>query len=100
MTPTHKAIQRAVEGGYKLSFFEGEMLQKLQDKIYPAVFCKEFLDPLFWSALGKAEGWIDSMPSTYDFNHEIPEWKHHWHRFIDHLAEGKSPDDYFKELLK
>ena len=27
-------------------------------------------------------------------------WRFHWHRFIDHLAEGKSPDDFFNQLLR
>ena len=26
-------------------------------------------------------------------------WQQNWHRFIDHLAEGKSPDDFFNDLL-
>jgi hypothetical protein len=26
-------------------------------------------------------------------------WQYHWHRFIDHLAEGKTPEDFFRELL-
>lgn len=26
------------------------------------------------------------------------DWKYYWHRFIDHLAEGKSIEDYFKLL--
>lgn len=62
-----------------------------------------FLDPAFWQALGKARG------LHHDYHMEAGErvyaghtgkWKAEWHRFIDHLAEGKSAEDFFKELLK
>ena len=74
------------------------------------------LDPEFWQALGKAEGWgrefnVSSCgileDGSFDLIYEddfsvpkvIPEWKYRWHRFIDHIAEGKSVDNFFKELL-
>lgn len=30
----------------------------------------------------------------------VPEYKYRWHTFIDHLAEGKDADSFFKELLR
>lgn len=77
------------------------------------------LDPTFWQALGKGLGWenrvcffcgekyrkIDGEYHEYcdkcskPFHEEIPEYKYHWHRFIDHLAEGKDAESFFKELL-
>lgn len=74
-----------------------------------------FLDPLFWQALGKSLGWkgehfymtfekqddddIDN-PEKEETKHFEPLWLYHWHRFIDHLASGKSADSFFEELLK
>lgn len=28
----------------------------------------------------------------------IESWKYHWHRFIDHLAEGKDAESFFSNL--
>lgn len=55
-----------------------------------------FLDPLFWKCLGKALGQGDFK------NDETGQgsWKFNWHRFIDHIAEGKDPELYWKEIIK
>jgi hypothetical protein len=50
-----------------------------------------FLDPSFWQALGKARGWA---PET-----EEKQWLYYWHRFIDHLAEGKDLESFFADLI-
>ncbi len=71
----------------------------------------EYLDPQFWQSLGKAMGWeritrrraSSENPEflgkrlTY-FQDEIDGWLYHWHKFIDHLAEGKAIEDYFSKL--
>lgn len=33
-------------------------------------------------------------------NANVEAWLHHWHRFIDHLAEDKDPESFFTELLR
>lgn len=49
--------------------------------------------------------WKDStsydiqVPKDADRTKNTPLWLYHWHCFIDHIAEGKNPDDFFKELL-
>lgn len=60
------------------------------------------LDPQFWIALGKAEGWnqkrwTDNIPGKRP---EIltPDWLAEWHRFIDHLASGKNAESFFESL--
>lgn len=74
------------------------------------------LDPLFWEALGKSLGWSNikytipkfqrsAIPedNRIGYKHEtrdISEWQFHWHRFIDHLAEGKDAESFFNELLQ
>ena len=55
-----------------------------------------FLNPVFWQCLGRAFGWNVVMGA--DFKQE--EWLFRWHLFIDHLAEGKTPTEYFNLLGK
>ena len=60
----------------------------------------------FWQSLGRALGWTTDgvhkreVKDSYlcikcSQNH----WKNHWHRFLDYLADGKSAEDFFKDLL-
>ncbi len=84
------------------------------DLVYLAVI---FLDPTFWQALGKARGWDgktlvrrgaiignfvtpDHKPyAEMGFGMDyISTWCFHWHRFIDHLAEGKDAESFFASL--
>lgn len=84
-----------------------------------------FLDPKFWQALGKAMGWskcvrcgslreehgggnmwwcpapkhTEGMSTTADLKtFRSNNWNNRWHKFIDHLAEDKTADSYFKSL--
>jgi len=117
---TKEAIRRSLEGGY--FNFRGDI-----EDIYAYVRHQILLDPLFWQALGKAEGWerefvmasfgttgkqeggygfdkwIFDGDSSNDFSlprKTTPEWKYRMHSFIDHIAEGKDIDSFFNELLK
>ena len=84
-----QVLQKAIEGGwnppYRKEEYEGDSIP-----------INTFLDPQFWQSLGKALGWtargqqlaMDSKPT----------WLLEWHRFIDHLAEGKTAEEYFKTL--
>lgn len=62
------------------------------------------LDPLFWQALGKAEGWEQDFGETCPLCevevYEGTEWEYHWHRFINHLTQGKDIDSFFTNLLQ
>lgn len=57
------------------------------------------LKPIFWQSLGKALGWQEA--NIYGFK-PTPEgrkvWKEHWHSFITKLAEGGTPEEFFREL--
>ena len=59
--------------------------------------------PSFWQALGKARGWPPYSPRGYVDNYEDDledfSWKVYWHHFIDHLANGKDAESFFKELI-
>lgn len=71
------------------------------------------LDPTFWQALGKAEGWKESdayhmkgylkqHPDgsvTTHMQQVIDQWQTAMHRFIDHLIDGKDIDSFFLNLL-
>ena len=63
-----------------------------------------FLDPAFWQAFGRARGWdapcdlaITCGDTTCRRCHGAY-WMYHWHCFIQHLAEGHSPDAFFARL--
>lgn len=135
-----QAIKKAIEGGYQYtggSFIKnpvktyiecGFIIQKGQPtsdgwdggtarhKISNIVFETLLLDPLFWQALGKQQGWnfhceVCGWEKEKNDNHwyckqcERMEtfnigWLHHWHSFIDHIANGGDIDDFFNNLLK
>lgn len=90
-----EAIIRSVQAGYKKDWMsQHDTPQLLAEYIMDS---NDFLlDPLFWQALGKAEGWSD-IPS--DFYHCDTHWQFQWHSFIDHLASGKDVDSFFTNLL-
>lgn len=117
-----QAIQKAIEGGWKPKDFplteepseqigirivhQGEF--QCYNKEYPeegynyeAGFEIILLDPLFWQALGKAMGWYSwvhgHVTDSMSYHPECGQC--HWHRFIDHLAEGKPTESFFADLL-
>ena len=103
-----ETIKKAIEGGYinpfqwmeNLIFLRYRGMGKNAER---EVFLRYiFLDPDFWKCLGKAIGWeIMYRPyksgSTRNFD-AIQGWLYQWHRFIDHLAEGGTAEEFFKEL--
>lgn len=103
------AIKKAVEGGWKIHpMYEAAGLTK--DGNIPV---HALLDPLFWQALGKAEGWelwvCDNCHTKYEGPSLCPKcrrgsakkkgYQYYWHDFIEHLIAGKSPDTFFQALL-
>jgi hypothetical protein len=99
-----EAIQKAIEGGWKpkgqKSMAKYDLGLQKQAAVNRSKFWERYcLDPLFWQALGKAmgDGNMDCNPYGQDFPMKL--WQYNWHSFIDHLAKGKSADEFFKELL-
>ena len=106
-----QAIEKAIEGGYipfggeygkSKRFLNGWHLNTEEKCIQWGVAGQDdcdfqlplsdiFLDPLFWQSLGKAMGWDKNK-------YIIGNWKAHWHRFIDHLVEGKEAESFFEKL--
>lgn len=89
MTYIEQAIREAIEKG---GYVENSGIPLSNGDIFRA-YEVTVLDPLFWQALGKARGWGDDPKYGV-----YTEWRIHWHRFIDHLAEGKPAEDFFKDL--
>ena len=103
MTPhIQKAIERAIEGGWKYpEWFEGIYLgtTTIIDTPTADLLLNKwtYADPLFWQALGKAEGWKEPA----EIGGTTTEgWRFRWHAFINWLANGQDADLFFKNLLK
>lgn len=95
MTHIEQAIEEAVQkGGYIFDYEKHEIDKGGSDAVPTAQI---LLDLSFWQALGKARGWGD-----HKLQSEIENrcWKCRWHRFIDHLAEGKDAESFFASVLK
>jgi len=89
-----KAIRFAVEGGFKLREIHLEETAWGAEMAYPHIL----LDPLFWQALGKQQGWIEGIDKyTGD---SVCEWRSNVHSFIAHIMDGKDVDSFFNNLLK
>lgn len=112
-----QAIKKAIEVGY----VNVEIIEKPTEN-YIVHLCnyKTFLDPQFWQSLGKAMGWrqfckrCDNPSSANSLGAcDLCEgmesdrpligrfelgWLYQWHKFIDHLAEGKNIESYFENL--
>ena len=104
---TPKVKEVFVEDGYDFDiredvvhfrFDEEESGWEKEDLAYPLL--NSWLDPSFWRSLAKAMGWgdPDEIPTGEINNPICPAWLEKWHRFIDHLAEGKTAEEFFKEL--
>ena len=105
-----EAILKAIEGGWN------RRTATLDMTIINEVV---LLDPLFWQAPGKAMGWGEHTCLVCGYGTKMTriiacdeerhkegtiyeltsQWRWYWHRFTDHLAEGKDPDSFFQALL-
>lgn len=113
-----EAIMKAIEGGWK----PNHLAQVMKFPTGAAVISENaFTDPLFWQSLGKAMGWgilhcencgkkavaVRKKKSAPEYWANCCERKllsygsssiAHWHRFIDHLANGKTAESYFQTM--
>jgi hypothetical protein len=90
------AINKARDGGYKFSFVAQYWRDDKTHPIHPHEYPLNgiFLDSEFWRALGKGMWWDDNKSSAA----ASPVWRQEWHHFIDHLADGKTAEDFFEKL--
>lgn len=110
MTATEHFIKDAIDGGWndlmKGVPFEvrGDSIITQTDKgnesLFETVSCM-LLDPLAWQAVGKTRGWsvypvcsIHGADCLLDCSHGVKtEHEYKWHRFIDHLNDGKTVEE-------
>jgi hypothetical protein len=85
-----QAIREAAEkGGYRYRSWKvndlepNEGYNALQLRALP----EHLHNPDFWKALATARKWQD-----------VNAWRFHWHRFIDHLADGGDVESFFAAL--
>jgi hypothetical protein len=60
----------------------------------PDNYCQIFLDPLFWQALSQALNWVACREAGLAPN----DWLANWHRFVNHLADGRDVESFFESL--
>jgi len=115
-----EAIDKATEGGYHLYGSDGMdtdygganseysvWTRKDNESSFIIPVEETFLDPDFWHALGRALAWEHpgmTMHTVENGRATIVtraghHWLTHWHRFIDYLAAGKTPEAFFETLL-
>jgi hypothetical protein len=104
-----EVLQKATEGGYRINGSDrmdsdeagahsacSVWTRSDNDTTCVAGVQEPWLDPYFWRALGLALRWheeVDTKCLIYD-----QWWRQPWHRFIDHLADGKPPEAFFAPL--
>ena len=95
-----EVIKKAVEGGWYPRDIRTQYTHVFTERGHIEVEDYHiFLDPLFWQALGKSLGWKEGMGIYREPGHfELTEWWSQWHNFIDHLACGKSAEEWFEKL--
>jgi hypothetical protein len=104
-----EAMNKAIEGGYHLNSADGMDTDEAgahrecsagtrndTASTWVAGVKEALLDPQFWRALGLALGWyagVDKKCLIYE-----QWWRQPWHRFIDHLADGHTPEAFFARV--
>jgi hypothetical protein len=81
MSNVQQAIRDAAErGGYRYRWWKVDDLEHNEgyNGLQLRALSEHLEDPDFWKALSTARKWEDTNA-----------WRFHWHRFIDHLADGK-----------
>ncbi len=94
---------RFIDTGYKRL---AEVIEEQEGRLSSSTtfsYDEFFLDPLFWQSLGKGLGWEETVEVEIpDFPLMPPlkatHWKVQWHHFVDAIAEGRSPEAFFREL--
>jgi hypothetical protein len=104
-----EALQKAAEGGYHSNGSDDRDTDSARansacsagtrtenDSPCVAGVQEPWLDPHFWRALGLALGWHERAETKCLIYHQW--WRQPWHRFIDHLADGYTPEAFFARV--
>ena len=89
MTNTQQYIEWGIEGGYVKLGHSAETI------IHLGWHFQAFLDPEYWTAVGKVRGWGDSCALLCEQPciHDRLVWKRKWIECVKHLADGKTIDE-------
>lgn len=93
-----EVFKKAIEGGLDAEeiFNEDDEIKALAN---PELF---YLDPLFWQSLGRAgvvsPDWKNYKDGTMKLATGRTLWQQTWVDFVDHLAEGGTPESFFNQL--
>jgi len=114
-----EALNKAVEGGYHIygsdgmdTYYEGAnseyalWTRKDNESSFMVPVEETFLDPRFWQALGRTLEWSEMCDLAITCVHSEEEcqsfrgyyWVYQWHRFIQALADGNTPEVFFAHL--
>jgi hypothetical protein len=114
-----EALNTATEGGYHIygsdgmdTFYEGAnseysvWTRKDNESSFLVPTEETFLDPKFWQALGRTLDWSERCDLAITCVHGEEEcsrcrgyyWMYQWHRFIQALANGNTPEAFFQHL--
>jgi hypothetical protein len=114
-----EALNKAVEGGYHIygsggmdTYYEGAThdytawTRKDNESSFMIPIEETLLDPIFWQALGHTLGWSEvcDLAITCVHGKEVCHqcqgyyWMYQWHCFIQALADGNTPEDFFAHL--
>jgi len=95
MTEIETTINEAIEGEYNIKPYQftishGNYYEECCSFDGWKYSSRLLLDPKFWQAVGKTRGWSKYISAV---GQPSMMWKSMWHRFIDHLADGKTIDE-------
>jgi hypothetical protein len=104
-----EAIKKAVERGYHLNGADGRdtddagahracsaWTRNDTASTWVAGVQASLLDPHFWRALGLALEWHERVATKCLLYQQW--WRQPWHRFLDHLADGYTPEAFFARV--
>ena len=97
-------IQKAVEGGYPNDWgFGTDRVNAYSEYDWNMAFKEAIIQVEFWQALAISLGWETSTEFSLEGGvsktRQVGEWLDNWHLLIDHLADGKDAESFFKNLL-
>lgn len=99
MTATQQFIEDAIAGGWKPHLKYDPLVLELEGGQWEFDPHNFFLDPLAWQAVGKTRGWREPQHSCSECGTpDDQSWQDFWHTFIDHLAEGNTPEEAVARL--
>jgi hypothetical protein len=117
MKATTKFIEDAIAGGFakdtvlgmRVTEVNGDNVLLREDAVTLTLRISQILlQPLAWQAVGKTRGWTAEFEiatglviegrDTVMSGEIVPKWRYEMHRFIDHLADGKSIEEALEAI--